>query len=147
MSSNLQDLKDELINDPLVRGYVGMTDAQAAASLLTKNRPRNKVTLSASEIFEAIDTDEYLALSATEKDRVNIVLNLGDSIQIGPASKARAFILAAFAGAAGAITRPALAALAVEQISRATELFGGDIPGVYGIRSAEEAVAAARAIP
>ena len=144
-STNLQDLKNELTNDPLVRGYSGMTDAQAAASLLTKNRPFNKLSLNASEIFEAIDLAEYSALSAAEKGRVDVVLGLGDQVFIGPTSKARAFLAGAFG--ANTATRTALLASAAGTISRSQEIFGGDIPGIYNIHSAEEAVAAARALP
>jgi hypothetical protein len=144
-STNIQDLKNELTNDPLVRGYAGMTDAQAAASLLTKNRSSNKTHLSASEIFEAVDLAEYSALSATERAKVDVVLNLGDQIFIGPTSKARAFLAGAFG--ANTATRTALLASAADSVSRSQELLGGDIPGIYNMHSAEEAVAYARAIP
>jgi hypothetical protein len=144
MSSNLIDLKNELINDPLGRGYVAMTDAQAVTSLLTKNRPKDKLTMTASQIFEAIDLTEYTALSAADKGRVDVVLGLGDNIFIGPSSKARSFLAGAFS--ANTATRTALLNSAVELISRSTELFGSDIPGPYGFRTAEEAVALARAL-
>jgi hypothetical protein len=144
MSSNLQDLKTELITDPLSRGYAAMTDAQAAADILTKYRSRNRTYLSASEIFEAIDLAQFTALTADQKTQVQAVLNLGDNIQVGPGTKARAFLLNAFPNGA---TFDALVEAVSENISRAQELFGGEIPGVYGFRTAEEAVNLARALP
>ena len=42
-------LRDELTNDPLGRGYAGMTDEQAAASLNTANRDQ-KVVLDAADL-------------------------------------------------------------------------------------------------
>jgi hypothetical protein len=144
VSTTVQDLKDEITNDPLVRGYAGMTNAQVAASLLTKNRASNRTYLSASEIFEAVDLAEYSALSAAEKGRVDVVLGLGDQIFIGSTSKARAFLAGAFG--ANTATRTALLASAVTTISRSQEILGGDIPGIYNMHSAEEAVAYARTL-
>jgi hypothetical protein len=139
--SNLQDLKTEILTDPLGRGYVGMTDAQVAVSLLTKDRTKERATMTAADIYEAIDRAEYTALVSGEKTEVNILLGLGGAISIVTGSKARAVLLAAFPG--GSATRTALIAAAVESISRAEELFEG---AHYGFRMVEEAVTAARAL-
>ena len=58
------DLEDEVLNDPLVRGYNGtgsenagpgpMTDAQVSASLHAVNRPRNRTSMSGDEVFLSI---------------------------------------------------------------------------------------------
>jgi len=141
MVAVLQDLKNELTNDPLARGYAGMTDAQVAASLLTKNRPIDKNTLTAAEIYEAINRAEYTALIAGEKTEVNIILSLGGDISVVTGSKARTALLAAFPG--GTATRTALQVAVAQMISRADEIFEGLN---YGFRTAEETVAAARAL-
>ena len=142
--SNLNDLKNELISDPLARGYAGMTDAQAAVSLSTANRSKEYTTLSAAEIFEAIDVTEYTALTTQKRANVDLILGLGDGIKIGTGTKARGFLVDAFG--AGTATRTALIALASRNVSRAEEQFGGELPAVYGFRTAVEAVTSARAL-
>ena len=142
MAQALQDLKAELTTDPLGRGYAGMTDAQAAASLLAKDRSVDKTSMTAAEIYEAINRAEYVALVAAEKSEVNIVLGLGGDISVITGSKARAVLLQAFPG--GSATRTALVAAVSRLVSRAEEIFGGDVN--YGFRTAVEAVAAARAL-
>jgi hypothetical protein len=49
----MSKLRDELINDPLERGYANMTDAECAESLNTVNRTQ----------YTAIGSDELLAWS------------------------------------------------------------------------------------
>ncbi len=141
--TSLQDLKDELTNDPLGRGYAGMTDTEAAASLGARNRPRQRATLAGTEILECINAAEFIALGADARARVQWMTQLGDAVPIGASSKARAILLNAFPSGA---TFNALAAAVVEQISRAEEVLGGELPGIYGFRTAAEAVAAARAL-
>lgn len=119
-----------------------MTDAEAAASLLAKNRSVDKTSMTAAEIYEAINRAEYVALVAAEKSEVNIVLGLGGDISVITGSKARAVLLQAFPG--GSATRTALVAAVSRLVSRAEEIFGGDVN--YGFRTAVEAVAAARAL-
>lgn len=97
--------------------YIGQTNAQIATLFNTTMSAAPDVsTLSASQIFEAIDTAEYQALQAAVQERVKLVLSLGDQIQIGPVSKARAILLAAFG--AGTNTRTALTALVARQHAR-----------------------------
>jgi len=110
----------ELTNDPLGRGYAGMTDEQATASLQVKDRSVMRDTMTSSEIFEAIDPAEFAALSSGDKVAIQTVLGLGEGVKIGPSSKARAFLLAAFGP--GTNTRTDLATVASETKSRAEEL-------------------------
>jgi len=140
----LQNLKDELINDPLARGYVGMTNEQAAASLVDViDRDVVHSTLTAAQIYETIDRAEYLALVEPHKSEVNILLGLGGDISIVVGRKARGALVSAFL--AGSFTRSALIAAASHKVSRAVELFGGSIN--HGFRTTVDAVAAARALP
>lgn len=119
-------LQDELENDPLGRGYAQMSDAQAADSLNTPDRPSERATMRATEIFEVIDLDEYSALTPDKKAEVNRVLDLsGDDIPIGPNSKARAFLFDAFPE--GTKTHAALVEAAAINISRANELGIGPV--------------------
>lgn len=115
-------LRDELVNDPLGLGYAGMTDQQAADSLNAKTRIRHRRTMSAGEIFEAVNPGEYQALQQASKTRVDRVLALGAEIIVGPGNTPNAVqeLLTAFGGSS--VTVQALAALRQQSISRAEEL-------------------------
>lgn len=113
-------LKDEITNDPLSRGYSAMTDAEVAFDLNTQRRTRQRPTLDAAEIYEAITVSEFQALNDTVKAYVRDIYSLGTGIVITTNSKARQVLLTAFD--AGSESRAALVAAATESISRATEL-------------------------
>lgn len=116
---DLAALEAELTNDPLGRGYSGMTDAQAADSLNTVNRPTTRTLIPAHEVFEAIVPGEWGAVSAENKARVNAMLAMGEVNAAG--ANTRATFQAAFG--AGTTTRTNLAALQNgPNVSRATEL-------------------------
>jgi hypothetical protein len=53
---NLNTLHDELTADPLARGYAGMTDAEAAASLNTVDRPQ-------TGLLDTAEIDTYLLVN------------------------------------------------------------------------------------
>lgn len=108
----------ELTNDPLARGYAGMTAAQAAISLNEKNRTRNRAMVQVSAILDAIAWTEYDALTATHKDRLNVIL-ARDTINANSVN-VRAAFLAAFTN--GSTSRANLIALLSEPISRAVEI-------------------------
>lgn len=118
----------ELAGDPLARGYAGMTAAQAAASLGTLDRTRNRASVAVSAILDAIVWTEYDAVATTLKERLGLIL-ARDTINAN-STNVRATFLAAFA--AGSATRTALLALLAEPISRATEL-GFDGPVTPGL--------------
>jgi len=76
--------------------------------------PADDVTqLSASQIFEAIEQTDYDALDAAAQNRIELILKLGDNIEVGPGSKARAWLVAAFG--AGTTTRDNLLSLVTNQ--------------------------------
>ena len=111
-------LKDEIINDPLSRGYASMTDHEVADSLNTVNRERDRTIIPAHEIIEATTTTDYNALSADNKQRYGIITGAGEVNIQGTNTRAA---LAAMFGP-GTQTRTNIAALQIELISRATEL-------------------------
>lgn len=111
-------LSDEVVNDPLARGYAGMTAHQVADSLNTKNRSRERNIIQSYEIIEATVAAEYSALTAAEKERYKVLTGAGQINVKG--ANTRAAFLAMFAG--GTTTRTNLAALQNELISRAEEL-------------------------
>jgi len=112
-------LKAEITSDPLGRGYAGMTDAQVAASLNTKNRTRERATLEGSEIYEATIASEFTALTNALQAEVWNMIHMG-TVYVSTGKRARARFITIFG--AGSATIAALAALVNESISRATEL-------------------------
>lgn len=126
----IDTLKAEITIDPLVRGYAGMTDQQVADSLNTVNRTRERPTLTAAVLYNAMDSAELNALDAAKQARVDRILSLGGDINLTDGAKARAELLAVFSGAGGTNTRPAIGAAVTEDISRATEIGLGHVwPG------------------
>jgi len=116
-------LRQELLNDPLVIGYSGMTDAVVLASLTDANlRPlADRGALTSAEIYNVIVRSEYQGLSAIEKEELGIILGLGSDIDIGASSKARGALAGMFNAGSG--TRLALLALIEGRTqSRAVEL-------------------------
>ena len=68
-------LRAELNDDPLGRGYSGMTDQQCVDSLNTVDRTRNRTTMTGAEVKKAFELDattrgEWAALSADAKSHI-----------------------------------------------------------------------------
>ena len=122
---NYTALTAELTNDPLTRGYAGMSDTQAADSINTVDRTRNRTTLTGAEIYEATVSADFQALTATEKTYIRDLWSMGGDVQVGPGAKARAVLIAIFGG--GSATVLALSALLVDNISRGDELNLGHV--------------------
>ena len=110
-------LRNEIVNDPLGRGYAGMTDSQVADSLNTANRNRNRSRMEATEVFNAVNKAEYNALLVTSKELFWNVLHLG---QLNPFGLEAAIFVDIFG--AGSTTISTLQGLRTESISRAEEL-------------------------
>jgi len=114
-------LCEEITLDPLGRGYSGMTNEQVAVDLNTAYRTRERITMSAGEIMEAIDGTEFAALSTADRVRVDRVLGLGAEVIIGPGNNHNAVQeLLVFGG--GSVTVANLVALRDVAITRAAEL-------------------------
>jgi hypothetical protein len=113
-----QALHDEVVGDPLGRGYSGMTNQEVADDMNTVYRTRNRATMTASEVFNSIDKAEYNAIPVPEnKQMVWDILHLGD---VNPFGLEADLFVDVFGGGSNTIT--ALQAARVESISRATEL-------------------------
>ncbi len=110
-------LKVELTSDPLLRGYAGMSDGLAAASLNAVNRTKNRVSMTASEVYNAIDADEYTGLNAAQQQEVWNILHLGE---INPFGLEAVRFTAIFG--AGTATISALAVARKTDVSRAQKL-------------------------
>jgi hypothetical protein len=115
-------LKTEVATDPLGRGYAGMTDEQVAVDLNTVYRERNKGILTGTQVLNAINKTEFLALSPTKQERIWNVLHLGE---INPFGIEAAIFVDEFGG--GSTTITTLQALRKESVSRATELGLGKV--------------------
>ncbi len=118
-------LKDELANDPLVRGYSGMTDEEAAADLNTSYRTRNRTSMTGDEIAQQADPDEFNALADgsanNTADTKSHWLALCGRETIDPFATANVqLVIAIFGGGSTSVTN--LNAARVESITRAVEL-------------------------
>lgn len=120
--ANLQLLADEITNDPLTRGYSGMTDAQVAVSLNEVNRTVPLASLPASEVANAIDITEFDALSAADEAKIWNVLSLG---QLNPFGIEATIFTNVFGGGSATIT--ALAAARQQAASRGVEIGYGRV--------------------
>ena len=115
-------LKAELLEGHPDTGAYEADDAIAAEQLNTVNRSRDKTSMTGSEILNAIDKAEYLALSEADKDRTWKLLHLGTLNPFGVEAELIANI---FGG--GSATVAALKAACKEDISRANERGFGTI--------------------
>ena len=115
---SIQILIDEITNDPLVRGYAGMTDQQVVDSINTANRTITRQFVSGSEIFNATDDIEYGLLTDAQKSAWDALCAI-DSIDTG-SGVARAREAELFG--AGTSTRTNLQAIRQSTVSRAQEL-------------------------
>ena len=110
-------LKNELDTDPLVRGYSGMTDQEAADDLNSVYRTRNRSFMTGKEVKDRIDTAEWAGRSDAQKQ---IVLSLVTRDDLDPFGIDATIFQDAMSGATA--TLASLLAYRVEDISRAEEL-------------------------
>lgn len=113
----------ELTDDPLGRGYTGMSDAEVAADLLTEYRSRVRVSMSGDEIFAATDATDFADLTDHKRE---LWLALCARDILDPAGAANvALVMWIFGG--GSTTLANLITSRQEAISRATELGLGHV--------------------
>jgi len=110
-------LEDELLNDPLGRGYSSFTNQQIQDSLRTKDRSRNRTSMSGREVAAEVVSSEYNALTADKKSQF---LSLIGSEDLDPFGLAVTVVKDVFG--AGSTTASNLSTARVETISREEEL-------------------------
>lgn len=143
MAIDLTALKSELLNDPATLGYAAPRTAgntQALADLLNQIRGSiqiNRGVIPAYEIINAIVPADWSALSAAEKQRIELITGAGQ-VDVKNANVRNQF-LQAFG--AGTTTRTNLGGLQNRDGSHAEQLFGADVT----VSNAD--VAAALALP
>jgi len=108
----------ELRDDPLERGYSGMTDAEAAADLNSEYRTRQLDSVSGDECFSATDPTEFGGLTDHKQD-VWVSFCGRDSIDPFGAANVE-FVKWIFGAQSETVSN--LAALRTEAQSRADEL-------------------------
>ncbi len=116
---DLVALRAELDSGHPDTGAYNVDDALAAIELNVINRTRMKPGVTGSEILNATDDAEYTALTTQEKKDSWLILCAIEFIDTN-SGVAKALEADTFGG--GTATRANLAALRIENISRATEL-------------------------
>lgn len=127
-------LRDELVNDPLSRGYASMSDAEIAASLNVKDRAAQRPIPSAELLAWAAADGRYDKINDAANNHaspaVRSLASAGrlmiqrDGTELNLAIADRAAMVAALVGAdvLSADDKTSLEALAIQQTSRAAEL-------------------------
>lgn len=119
---NRAKLKAEVPDDPIGRGYAAMSHQQVVDSLYTKDRPRNRTSMSGSEVFNSIKQSEWNALTDAGQRKIMDVLHLGE---INPFGMEQKVFMGVFGGESTTIAN--LTTARVEMIHRVTELGLGDV--------------------
>lgn len=121
--ANLALLKAEIALDPLGRGYSGMSDLQIAESLMDViDQTRDKVSMSASEVFNAIDKAQWDGLTDAQRLKIMDILHMGT---VNPFGLEQSIFVGVFGG--GSATILALAVARVENVSQAVKLGLGNV--------------------
>ena len=126
MAIDPQLLADEFTNDPAARGYatpVANGDVTTLLALVNESLPGNLApvdTLATSVVINAFDLDEYAALTAGNKAKIDFVTKT-ESMVVGGGA-VRDILIAAFPN--GTATFTAIGALVNQDASRAYTLFG-----------------------
>lgn len=74
----MSKLANEVLIDPLVRGYSGMTDQQIWDDGHIEYRTLNRDIMTASEVINLVDVAEFNALAVDDKAEIWNVLHLGE---------------------------------------------------------------------
>jgi len=120
----MSKLSEEITNDPLVRGYIGMTNAEVANSLMnTIDRSITSQYLAGSDIFNATDDLEYAGLTDIGKDSWDRLCAIETVDTLSGIAKSREVELFGI----GTTTRANLIAIRITTVSRAQELSLGNV--------------------
>lgn len=123
-NADLLALKAELTNDPLTLGLTTQpADDEANANKLNLVRDTIQVdreSVPVSEVVKAVDADEFIALSAGQRDYLKFITQ-GGSVNPKSGNEVREALLQFFS--AQSETRANLLALVTEPASRITQLY------------------------
>ncbi len=114
---DIQALKAELLAGHPDMGAYDADDAVAAGQLNAVNRTKDRASMTGSEILNALDKTEYLALSDADKARVWQVCHLGT---VNPFGAEADIFIAVFGPESASIM--ALKEARKDNVSRAVEL-------------------------
>lgn len=127
-------LKDEIDNDPLGRGYAGMSDQEVSDDMNTEYREISVKSILSENVVAALVPSEVNALTVIQQRNLWGIIGAGSVRPDDP--EVKSYFADLFG--AGTITRANLLALAKLTVSRAVEL---------GIRVKPGLVAEARRTP
>ncbi len=127
-------LKNELDNDPLGRGYQAMDEQSVVDDLKTEYRSRIRSAMSSTEVFQAVDKAEFLALADGHQ---NLIMNIMSFGSINPQGKEADIFIQLFGVQSQTVQQ--LSSDRQEPVSRAIEL------GIGGLRAGD--VQGARNLP
>ena len=119
----MTSLREELIGDPEGIGYAGMTGEQIITSIHALVRPRNRTSMTHTEVLNTIVLSEFNGLAADKQENVWNVLKMGGE-GLNPFGVEATIFIDAF-GDSDTIT--ALKAARVELISRVQEIGVGAV--------------------
>ncbi len=114
------ELQAERTDDPVGRGYAGMTDAQFQTAVTTADIQRIKNTITGSELFAQTDSAEYVLLTEAQKTQW-LGLCAIDVLDVLNASSPAAPIVTDLFGNPS-VTRTAVLAYREETVARYEEL-------------------------
>ncbi len=126
-NADLLAIKAELTNNPLsLVGYLPLADSandESNANALNLVRTQCQIdreSIPVSDVVKAIDADEFIALSAAQRDYVQLIAN-GGSVNPKSGGEVREALLQFFS--AQSETRASLILLLTESASRARQLY------------------------
>ena len=120
--ANLSKTKTEVLDDPIGRGYSAMSHQEVIDSIYTKDRPRDRTSMTASEVFNTFDISEFNLLADADQQKILNVLAFGT---VNPFGKEQQLFVGVFG--IGSTTIANLAEARVEMIHRVAELGLGDV--------------------
>ena len=123
-------MKIEILTDPIVRSYAGMTDQQVLDDLYTLTRSRNKASMTGKEVADEVTLADWDTLTDAKKAQFLALIARDD---LDPFGYAEQVIKDIFGAPSDTVT--ALATARVETISRVTELGLGK-PGLPHVMDA-----------
>lgn len=118
-----QVICDEITQDPLGRGYSGMTPDQVAADMNTAYRQVFRNDILGSELFEGIEAADWVALSENEKVLVISLLSFPGAVN--PQGNVRTLLINIFGSGSATISN--MSNISRHYISRASELGLGTV--------------------